>query len=451
MLNVSPETAMMDNYAYIDCSGFVSAFYKELIGIDIYPGMTSTTTNTWSMANYARDNKKNTDVLLYVDTSAYPDEEDQTAVLEDLERLLRPGDVLVYRHKIGGNEVGHALLYMGEDSFLHATGRSYDYENREERSEAGGALNFLSSQSVFVDTGNRYLFRETVTRFTVLRPTNRAGWTFTDTSWSRFDLSSVVMEKMSSVDLFSSVAVGESITYTLHIENRGNQPIGPFEVTTTLPVEVEFEVIQNGGIHEDGVLTWSVASLESDSSISLEYTVKVESQQPTGSLLTSGETWVNAIQANFLYHTIIASEEDLNALANIIVSTVDSDDFTSSMDFLQHVFDTYTGEERANPIASYENLEDLFNAEALTHPFLYGGSYYDDSQDYNEDSRARLLRSTYLEVGDIIIYLESEEQYIVRAGTKHVPGMLGPDPRRAADTREYSFLSGIGLAFDGWQ
>ncbi len=88
----------------------------------------------------------------------------------------------------------------------------------------------------------------------------------------RYDLA------LATVTSAALVIPGEEITYSIKIVNQGNVPSGAFSVLDRLSSATTFIAASHGGVHVDGVVTWTdVASIAPSSSITVTVTVRVDS------------------------------------------------------------------------------------------------------------------------------------------------------------------------------
>ncbi len=88
-------------------------------------------------------------------------------------------------------------------------------------------------------------------------------------------------------DGLTSVNAGQTITYTLTIQNVGNIGVTGVAVTDTLPAGVTFAAASNGGGHSAGVVTWPVFNLAGGASVTRTVTVQVSPTATEGTVLTN--------------------------------------------------------------------------------------------------------------------------------------------------------------------
>jgi uncharacterized repeat protein (TIGR01451 family) len=408
MLYASPEAATNENYVYMDCSSYVNSVYITAFGIDVYPLATPTTTNTYNFIEYAENNTFQSDVVYYINNSDYPNPTDQTQLLADIKANLEIGDLVVYRYN--NDASGHVMLYMGDDSFLHSTGVSYDYVNNIEKVDLSGTVQWLTSDNVFINTGSsRYLFGSNKTRFCVLRPLNRSGIAPKIGGLKRTYLQDVDMEKYASIANYSAVGRGEDITYHISLTNNGESPIEAIDIFDAFAADyVDFKEFPGViGSISNNQLSWHVANIDPNETIVLSYTVTVKNDAPVGSVIASEGAIAEGIVLNSIYLSVIEYDlSELQSLSSIINGCVGSTAYSSVYQLLDYIYDQYADEVYSiNPIASFSDIEAIFDSDLCAH-CLYGGYDYDSSSSNNQDLRTRLLRESYLMIGDVLIMNE---------------------------------------------
>lgn len=422
-IDPSPEDATAQNTIYLDCSSFVNAVYKEAFGVNVMDN-----TKTPSTANYTTYAEENlgtaVDVLGYWENADYTTASAISALLSQVRGQLQVGDLLVYRHGETSGSSGHVIMYIGNDTFIHCTGSSYNYSGTPSTSydkgttaeKTNGAVQLLDADDVFTNTSSsRYLFKvtasDTVYNFCLLRPMNR-GLTPTEESKNRMTIQGVSVEKSVSVDQYNAVNAGDTVTYTVTLKNTGSIGYTGVTLEETLPNFVSY-VSGTAGMTASGqTVTW-VGAVPANTTVTLTYSVKVDSSADSGTLIQSSETTLNGVEINDLTNTVSGmSDSELAAIAQNAKDKADNavkNEFTNPMLFVQYLYDGYVGNYQTVSSAlaavidttnnTYKTDTDL---SGILVPNLYGGLDI-KSGFVNDVNRSRLIVEAYLEVGDIIL------------------------------------------------
>ncbi len=394
MLNVLPEMATNENYLYFDCSSYVNSIYFFLFGIDIFPGATSTTTNTKNFMLFAKNNFGSSSMVIdYTVTSDYHSSIEKANKLNNLYSQLEIGDIIVYRYD--NSSRGHAMIYVENNTFLHVTGASYDYNLGIEKPENNGAVLVLEASEVFVNTNSsRYLFNNNINEFCLLRPLNNDNLTLTAYGKSRHYLPYLDLEKYANISNYSAVANGNTITYSISVKNNSQLPLYNIYIYDELSINEMLFSIEPLGNFVDSKLTFYLDKLEGNQTKVLHYTVLIDKKFSVQ--LVSENTNIRNIYFNPLYFTIIDSnDEELDNLIETINNTINYT-YTNELNALANIY----GE--THPITMLSSLFDIYNSEFVAFN-LWGGKTIDSSSLNNLDMRVRLLRSDYLIPGDLII------------------------------------------------
>lgn len=381
--------------------------------------------NTSNYTNYAIDNLgTSADVLGYWENADYTTTSAISALLSQVRGQLQVGDLLTYRHGETSGSSGHVIMYIGNDTFIHCSGSSYYYSNTPSTSydkgttveKTNGAVQLLSADDVFTNTSStRYLFKvtasDTVYNFSLLRPMNR-GLTPTEESKGRMGIQGVSVEKSVSVDQYGAVNAGETVTYTVTLNNTGAVNCTGVTFEEILPDTLSYVSGTEGMAVTGQTLTWT-GEIPASTTVTLTYTVKVNASVSSGTLIQSTETTIGGVGINDLTNTVSGmSDSELAAVAQNAKDKADNavkNEFTNPMLFIQYLYDGYVGSYQtvstalAAVIDSTNNtyMTDTDLSEILV-PNLYGG--LDIKSGFVTDcNRSRLIMEDHLEIGDIIL------------------------------------------------
>lgn len=402
MLGGRPELATSEKEYYSDCSAFVSDVYLTAFDLPIYPDATNTSTNTRLYMEYAKDNQSNVDVIAYVQTKDYTTASNKQNKLDEIYKVIVPGDVIVYRYD--NFSKGHAMLYVGDEKILHVTGASYDFEERIEKYEENGAVKLISTK-VFTDSSDtRYLFRNQNDEFCILRPLANNP-TLTNDGKNRNLVKGLDLEKKANVGSYSGVSIGDEITYSLIIKNTSETALKDFFIRDTLSKQETFVSIDKTGTRNGDNISFYVDNIKASETKIFKYTIKVKKDSPSDTQLSSTKAKVFEIRFNPLYFTILEyTPEELNTLNNRIQNAEGTSRNLEQL--LKYLYGNN------HPIV-YDTMTKIYDNSAEFRPRdLWGGKNPDRSSTWNTVYRIRLLKKSHLTVGDIIIAKRDTSTFI---------------------------------------
>ena len=242
----TPEAATSQVWKYTDCSKFQYACYYNAFGYEL-PALATDT-----MLDFPELQ------VFYCEPTGEETEEEEKAVLDELQKILQPGDLISYR--MLDNTNGHIMMYVGDGILVHATGANggdYQYTGESKKTdiqEDSGAIGELNIKTLLDYTNyNRYLMGQL--KFGVLRPLKDIkAEDITDDAYCRtLFMQGIISEATTNLPLSYSVEVGEEITYTLSFENRDvvERKIHldieePENMTIESPVESEDVTVEPG-------------------------------------------------------------------------------------------------------------------------------------------------------------------------------------------------------------
>lgn len=436
-LTVSPEEATAQRTIYLDCSSFVNSVYRETFGVNVIPYMENSlgsmpdgswTPSTSNFNSYAKNYTDNVDVVGFWRNEEYTTTAEQQELLASVRSMLQVGDVLNYRHHTPGSSSykGHVYIYLGDDTFIHHAGAGSYHVNSSDPAlsydEEGAPYNSIitsDADELFTDTSNtRYLFKKTssdeVSTFMILRPLAR-GLSLTQKTINRMQIAGISMEKVSSVGINSAVRTGDTITYTITLDNKVSKTHSAVMVSDIVPAGTEFVEGTTGVVVDGSNLSWTV-NVGSKAKVTLSYTVRV-TQTQAGALIVSDSTFVGGLNLGTITHSVAGyTVEQTNAVvekANAFVTAQRA--FSDPIAFAQALYSEALGVSVFNYATTANALADVIdvtNNKARTDtalskmiaPNLYGGLDIASGQYKLEDTqRCRLVTEAQLAVGDIIL------------------------------------------------
>ncbi len=428
MLGGRPEFGTDEKNYYSDCSAFVSDVYNVAYGIPVYPGQTNTSTNTRSYMEYAKKNTSNAGVIAYVLNSNYTTAAARQKKLDDILKIMVPGDVIVYRHS--NFSAGHAMLYVGNGRVIHVTGASYDFDVRQEKFEENGAALRITTAMFTDPTSSRYLFNNK-DEFCVLRPLAMSTPTISNATKSRNMVEGLDIMKKASVGNYSGVSVGDDITYTISLTNTSSVALKDFTLRDTLSDNETFVSVGTGGSRSGTALTFHVDNLAKGATINFTYKIKVKKATSSDKELASNKTRVFSLYSNHLYFSILAyTPSQLTTLENRIVNSEGTS--RNLRELLTYLYG-------ANHPVVEGYMTDIYDKSDLRPRDLWGGRIFDRDATYNTHYRVRLLQKSYLTTGDIIVsYLGTSWRIYIYSPSKIVTYSSGSTTKIALSLEKVS-------------
>ena len=112
---------------------------------------------------------------------------------------------------------------------------------------------------------------------------------------------------MSKTDNRTTATAGETLTYTINVENTSPLNATGVTVLDTLPANATFVSADNGGTHINGVVTWSGLSVNANSTTILTVTATVNAGTPDNTVLTNTASIPN--KATAVDTTTVSSQQ----------------------------------------------------------------------------------------------------------------------------------------------
>ena len=288
-LNSTPEDATSQHTTYTVCSGFTYQVYNQTLGIEI-PDTTE------ELINYAIENKENKSLVIALyegkdkvyskNALGTSSQAIYTNLIKKWVSILKPGDIIVV--------TGHAMMVESvnkTDNTIRimesAYGTRYDYTNHVDKYDENGTVKYtdladrLKSYYNYIKRDKTLIENMAVIRFVYkddqysLTPSAKSRL-----KYDNIDIAKVVEIKSSEESFKQSVLtnLGETITYTIKIYNKGKAKYKSFTIEETLDPKVK--LIDAGGATVSGnKLKWTVSSMAVDTDIVKKYTVQVKNDK----------------------------------------------------------------------------------------------------------------------------------------------------------------------------
>jgi len=416
MTFATPEEATAQELGRFDCSSYVTSVYSNAFDIDAIP--TEYFQNTRNYTAYAKQfegDPNHADVVGYWEAMDYTTTEEQNAMLDTLRSLLKPGDILVYRHGTaswtpGYDEAdlrGHAILYMGNNQFSHSRGTDWNKGNTPDSSSSGirnyndpnnaydranasehslGTVQYLKASEVLnIGSGTRMLFGERddrVFNFSIIRPLARTVETptLTEQMAKRLTVAGLSFEKLTSAGINSGVTRGQEITYTLEVTNHYDNEHKNIAFNEVLPEGVSF-VSSNFGAVANGRNVTGTFNVDGKEIVKLKWTVRVDNDAKAGALLCNVTT-INGLLMKDITNSVVGyTQEQLQAVADKARAYATSGaTFSDPMDLARAIYKEALGVELFGTETADSTLESLCKLYNPTDPTIKSYAFNKDSQ-----------------------------------------------------------------------
>lgn len=283
-----------------------------------------------------------------------------------------------------------------------------------------------------------------------------SGYGIDETTATRLQYPGMNIDRTVNIKPYGTAVKGDTITYSVKITNNSsNDKYVAFRqsggdtgyagedyenlwVVEHIPANTEF-VEAPGATRVGDTLRWNI-TVPAGETVELTYTVTVTGE--IGDEIVSGGGWVNNIPSNTITNIIGGkklSTDHQDAMAAIDIATIT--DITDGTDLAEQIYKNATGQDLQLP--AVQDIMDIFfseykyttpygyylyyNSTGITRymytlnakapsiesklyydmlvPNYYGGMWcYTD--EYNGEPRITELREEYLEVGDILVYMD---------------------------------------------
>ena len=389
--NMSPEEPSSQNPTFLDCSSYANAIYYEAFGYNVL-GVPLTEKNAHT-SNYAAYGKENAgvkaDVIGYWEPNTYTTDAQRQAALDEITSLLRPGDLINYRHGKSSDASGHVIIYIGDGMFIHSTGRTCDYTSTDPEGTHKdrayldemvlGTVRLISASEFFTNkNSSRYLMKndstDVIRSVTIIRPLAN-GLTLTEKTQKRILLAGLSFEKNVYPGLTSSVNAGGEISYVVTVENHSSNSYSDILFEDVLSEYLTFDR-GNAEYVIDGQKISKTFSIGPFGTVRFRYTATVSEDAPAGAHIESFETSVGGIEIFDTYNVVSAYGEDtLDELASKALEYAESGNtYADPLAFAKALYKDVTGDDILDVGSSAALFEDVFTPFNETYYVLNTGS-----------------------------------------------------------------------------
>ena len=278
-----------------------------------------------------------------------------------------------------------------------------------------------------------------------------SGYHIDEVTQTRLNYPGMNIDRTVNITPYGTAVKGETITYSVKITNNsadtnyanfkgeGYAPKAYEGLTVVEHIPANTQLEDAPGATVDGdTLTWNI-TVPAGETVELTYTVTVTGE--LGDKIVSGGGWVNNIPSNTIENSIGGKKLAADAMADL---STDGITVVDNTDFAEQVYQVTTGHSLQLP--KVQELMDIFfsdyeyytpygyylystgsgvrrhmyslNAQApdaKDQPYYdmlvsgYYGGLWCYTDEYNGEPRINELRTEYLEVGDILVYMDLTE------------------------------------------
>lgn len=332
----SPEQATDQDYHFLVCSHFTFNVYAETFvhsnnekyqitsksgAVKMYTAELNAIANKDDTTNYRKD----ITILSLRETDSYKFKDHADSVQKQIIDAIRPGDLFVYGS--GDNSSGHVMLYVGDDTILHSSGgapKAYSSVGTKINDYGvSGAKYHLESKADMIDTESgtfevdtdktgtvkksalstyikKYVTNNASNKvLSVLRPLNEiisnSDIKLSSNSENRLKKKGLSLTKKASVEKYDSVNLGDSIKYTITVENKSNTNYSNISIYDEVPKYTSLKSLSETCKENNGKITCSV-NVNAGQKVSIYYNVSViKNMNYLGKTIESNKGKVNNI------------------------------------------------------------------------------------------------------------------------------------------------------------
>lgn len=423
-----PESYTSQTAGYTNGAAFLYDVYLSALNMEI-AGYTAevltAVTGEQQIFSYCPDGTQQTD-------------EQKEQVQAEFMSKRKPGDLIVVCYHDGQEESGHAMLYVGQNvlknvegakenaDMIHSAGGSYRYADRAETYEESGAVQTMSSASLFDPEGSMYVFGK-LKSIVILRPLEGFNKEIPENTLNRLrNMDNIVAEKLSSHPSGHTANPGDKITYTFSITNNNTKEV-TLTVEDTVPALAAFVAAEETypcAVTGDR-LQW-VVTIPAKTTANVSYEVQVKADAQVGQSIPGNQATVGGVKVPcpdvFVARSLTQQEQmDLNAAVSVLADSrlLRGAELVNAVYSKTLKVDTILPEDFAGIWASlFQTIEDLSYingqspyANAIV-PGLFGGqnvmqrAVAADSVSQNmglEPIRTRLPYADQLMIGDVLM------------------------------------------------
>ena len=427
---VSPEDATVNSPKYIVCSSFVYNAYFDAIGWR-FCGQPD---NCTCIHHYV----PNDDTVVY----RWNDNEGISVpeAISYIKQLLRPGDIFT-----SGKETEHTVLYLGDyygdgkQYVMHAWGGKYNMKKRKENFEKNGTLRIQNIDELCFTEGNKQWYKENkVARWSmydnmrkavILRPLRvykEDTYPLSSNAVARLERPGLNIDRTANIPPYTTIAVGDKITYTIVVENHSNSDYSSISITENIPVYTNL-VEATGATQNGSTLSW-VVDVPAGGQAQVSWTVETTVE---GTVISEGGQ-VAGIRSNRIETMVgkVLSTQQKETLLSLTAENIGST--KTGLDFCKDIYKKYLGITLQLPdtaefirqlldsviVPDLERMSVRFKKELPTYADRIRIPHYWGGRQLLISAYERILefKQEYLMPGDILIYAQNalEEKADIR-------------------------------------
>ena len=424
----APEDVTSGNWGYTNCAAFTYDVYLQALGYTLPSSMFTTNALVHKSPDY------NMRVYYYERAAdSVQSAEEKAKVQKEFTEALVPGDIMV----ILRGSYGHAMLYIGNGTFIHSTGSSYSYTSSTGYEQYEPTVRYHRIMDYFFNESSKGYVFGPVTHLAIVRPLDVITGEIPQSTQNRMaNMQGVMAQKLASHSPAATVNRGEEMTFTFEIFNTNTKSV-KLDVHDSVPANAVYV----GGAQKEsgGKLSWTV-EIPAGERVSLSYKVKVRDDAPYGGEIVS-ESTVGGIAVNCpavqIRRTLTEAEQ--KALVDAVKALRAEGSKLASLELVNEIYKRALGVEKiftdtdfavitrgeegifqnytVNGTKQQAGGKDVYTTHAegkywnLLAPTLYGG-YRLHTEKYTFE-RVRLPKEHDLIPGDIILGKTSSSESIV--------------------------------------
>ena len=458
-----PEAATTQDYHYTVCSGFTGqvlyeAFKNSKGEVFVLRGSDNSFLRFTLQLVTLGESEKDKDIVVYYNDklATYKKNKDTKSMEKVYKKIidtLEPGDIIVRTTKTGG----HALMYVGNDKTLESGGDSsnkesdddenwakYDFKQKSDNVEPNGTVKERKlkrytnwkdfSYTTHYDgyNGPRELIGKSVQKIIIIRVANRVSksndWNISSNAKNRSSYPKLSFTKTSNRSKYQSIALDDSITYTISLTNHFNKDYKNVIVTDQVPANTSLESMTTNysGKNNNGSLSWTV-TVPAKKTVKITFKVRVvKNTSLYGTYIVSDKTKVNNIKLNTIKTLLV---RHLPSETKDKISKLKSGDkYDSTAALLNYLYKDFTfvepnklleklfsfgKDDKKNKTYILKNKNSLSDADKkymnMYVPGLFGGyyTYTAANPKYNDERSLTFDKNSFI-VGDILLLVDSK-------------------------------------------
>ena len=393
---VDPEEATDDQTIYVDGGSLVYSIYKKAFNIDVMP-----TSN--KLYEYASEMKDSDYVVKY--SSKYDEEDEYSSLSQissDISSGLEIGDIIVVEYDKNDMVHYHSMLVVDTNpvKVVEATGKNtYSADLTIDDEEMPFEINdtYPESTSFYEDSSNLAIKKRaislpdytSITGYAVIRPFGSDGITYntntnlgteeinlTNSAKARLEYSGIKIVKTSDKHDNTSVNLGDTITYTIKINNTSSSAYSSIDIEENISNNVTIQSSSDSGVVTDNKIKWTNISVPANGTKNITYSVKVKNDVNYLNSYVTSDGNLDGISTGKINLKIVNT-----------LSTTDQNRFASVDKNIEAVKNLYnsigSGFDTNGVFDNITDINQVLSSDTFSH-FIVDSNYYLRESEINE-------------------------------------------------------------------